>query len=173
MKWHDKYSVGIEEIDVQHRELLRMFSLVQDAAQGRQGWSEIHYGIVEVISFADFHFRFEEALMRMYGFPDYAEHSQLHRHIIKRAHGVVQETLRSESPVEVIAFFRDWLVSHMQGEDRAYAHYILTGPNVKAFVRPVESVMSLGGDERLTSQAVRPRPVVCDLAVGASRSAAI
>lgn len=130
MKWTEKYSVGIEEIDSQHKELLRLFSAVEDQVQSDQGWSAIHYSILEVIDFTKFHFRFEEALMRLYGFPDYGQHTEQHRMILVQADSIVSDSLRKGARDDVARFFSDWLVHHIQGSDRAYAQHILAGAKV-------------------------------------------
>jgi hemerythrin len=127
MHWNSAYSVGIEEIDNQHRELLRLFSIVENAIQMKQGWSTVHYGLIEVRAFAKFHFKFEEALMRLYGFPDYAGHGEVHERILKRTEVVEHASLQVDAEDQVMKFFRDWLIDHIQGADRAYARHILAG----------------------------------------------
>jgi len=127
MQWSDTYSVGIEEIDNQHKELLRLFSIVEHAVQMKQGWSTIHYGLIEVRAFAQFHFKFEEALMRLYGFPDTVDHGQAHERILKRTEVVERASLQIDAEEKVMNFFRDWLIDHIQGADRGYAQYILAG----------------------------------------------
>ena len=130
MKWKDQYSVGIDEIDDQHKVLLRLFSIVQDAVATNQGWSAVHFAILETVQYAEFHFSFEEALMRLYGFPGYEEHSKAHRQILAQAEGLVGESLREGTRDDVATFFRNWLVSHMQESDRFYAKHILSGARV-------------------------------------------
>ena len=125
MKWQAESSVGIEEIDNQHKELLRLFSAVEKAVIAGQGWSAIHFGLLEIKHFAQFHFSFEEALMRMYGFAEYEEHSELHRLLLKKMEIVEAESLRKQTRDEVVRFFREWLLDHIQGADRSYAKHIL------------------------------------------------
>lgn len=130
MQWKPAYSVGIEEIDSQHKELLRLFSIVEEAAGDNQGWSAMHFGLLEVKRFAQFHFRFEEALMRLYGFADYENHAESHGQIVQKMEIVEGNVLRGEARNEVVRFFRDWLVAHIQGTDRSYAQHVLSGAKV-------------------------------------------
>jgi hemerythrin len=130
MKWETAYSVGIEEIDNQHKELLRLFSVVQDTVNADQGWSAIHFSILEVTDFARFHFRFEEALMRLYAFPDFENHCNAHLRILADADRLVGESLRDDASSEVANFLRNWLITHIQGSDRSYAQHILAGATV-------------------------------------------
>ncbi|MCX7166838.1 MAG: bacteriohemerythrin [Rhodocyclales bacterium] len=130
MEWRSIYSVGIEEIDNHHKQLLRHFSSIEDAIATSQGWSAIHYGIVEARQFADFHFRFEEALMRLYGYAECDEHAEAHRKILQKIEDIEQSTLQADAAEGLLKFFRDWLLNHIQHADRGYAQHILMGAKV-------------------------------------------
>jgi hemerythrin len=130
MEWSADHSVGIEEIDRQHKELLRLFALIKEAIATDQGWSAIHYGLVEVKRFALFHFQFEEALMRLYGFADCDRHAEAHGGTCKKCcilESTAHESLQDSTKEEILKFFSDWLVDHIQGADRSYARHILEG----------------------------------------------
>lgn len=130
MIWLSAYSVGIAEIDVQHKELVRLFSNVEESIVTDQGWSAIHYGIVELTGCAQFHFRFEEALMRLYGFPGCGPHSEEHGKIMHKLAATSHESLRADAKEEMLMFFKEWLINHILGTDRFYAQYILSGARV-------------------------------------------
>jgi hemerythrin len=130
MEWSADHSVGIEEIDRQHKELLRLFSIIKEAIANDQGWSAIHYGLVEVKRFAHFHFQFEEALMRLYGFAECAQHTATHEKMLHRLESTEHESLQESTKEEILRFFRDWLVDHIHGADRSYARHILEGAKV-------------------------------------------
>lgn len=130
MEWSADFSVGIEEIDRQHKELLRLFAVIKNAIASDQGWSTIHYGLVEVKRFAHFHFQFEEALMRLYGFDGYAEHTAAHEKMLHTLESTAHESLQESTKEEILKFLRDWLVDHIHGADRSYARHILEGANV-------------------------------------------
>jgi hemerythrin len=130
MEWSADHSVGIEEIDRQHKELLRLFALIKEAIATDQGWSAIHYGLVEVKRFALFHFQFEEALMRLYGFADCDRHAEAHDDMLRKLESTEHESLQDSTKEEILKFFRDWLVDHIQGADRSYARHILEGAKV-------------------------------------------
>ena len=46
MEWKDDYSIGILEIDDQHKLLMRGFSAIEEAIVRNSGWSDTHYAIV-------------------------------------------------------------------------------------------------------------------------------
>lgn len=127
MCWREEYSIGIIEIDDQHKELIKRFKLVADAVTNRQGWSELHFAILGILRYAEFHFQFEEALMRLYGFPQIESHIQEHRRILQAAEAFIDESLRKVAPDDVAQFYQDWLATHIQNDDRHYAEHILAG----------------------------------------------
>ena len=127
MCWRDEYSLGITEVDAQHKELIKRFALVEDAVANRRGWSELHFAILGILRYADFHFQFEEALMRLYGFPHIESHVQEHRRILQAAEAFIDESLRKVAPDDVAQFYQGWLATHIQEDDRQYAEYILAG----------------------------------------------
>lgn len=132
MEWKNEYSTGIEEIDDQHKQLLRIFSILQDVVKGNHGWSRIHYSMVEVINFARYHFQFEEAIMRLFGFPDIEKHRDDHQQIIVQAEMILSDSLEKHTRHDVAELLRDWLVTHIQKDDQAFARYILSGAQVIA-----------------------------------------
>ena len=135
MQWTDEYSVGIEEIDNQHKELLRLFSVVENSIAADQGWSSVHYAILEIKHFVEFHFEFEEAVMRMYDFPDYEQHCLGHSVFVGKMSAIVGKSLKGDNQEKLVAFFFDWLLNHIKMADRDYAQHILAGAKLKSSVK--------------------------------------
>ena len=127
MCWRDEYSIGITEIDDQHKELIKRFAAVEEVITTQQGWSELHFAILGILRYAEFHFQFEEALMRLYGVPQIGSHIQEHRRILQAAEIFIDESLRKVAPADVAQFYQNWLATHIQKDDRLYAEFILAG----------------------------------------------
>lgn len=130
MEWKDDYAVGIREIDEQHKELVGLFARVADSIGSELAWPEIHYQLVELKTFATFHFEFEEALMRLFGYTEQSEHADAHKKFFDKLHIIEQSTIRDEVKLEMVRFAFDWLFSHIGTADKAYAKHILDGAAV-------------------------------------------
>jgi len=130
MIWKDEYSIGIEEVDSQHKTLLNHFRTIGEAFAEKKSWSDTHFEIVELRDFADFHFRFEDALMRLYACPQREQHNRIHEKFFEKIQSFEQSSLLMQNDREVVQFFSDWLVNHIQGDDRAYAQHIISGARV-------------------------------------------
>ena len=96
IEWEQDFSVGMAEIDNQHKELLRLLSEVEASIAANKGWSSTHYCILTLQQFIRFHFEFEEALMRLYAFPDYEQHAEEHRQLSIKADTIAHHSLSVE-----------------------------------------------------------------------------
>jgi hemerythrin-like metal-binding protein len=132
MDWKEEYSVGIKEIDTQHKELLSLFSRIMDSVEQGLQWSEVHYRIVELRNFASFHFDFEEALLRLYGCPETDAHVEFHKQFFAKLHDIEKRSLLDEVKREMFKFLFDWLFGHILTTDKAYAKHILSGAKIVA-----------------------------------------
>ena len=130
MDWKAEYLVGLKEIDEQHKELLSLFARIVEAISSEISWSETHYRIVELRTFAEFHFEFEEALMRMFGYAEQANHTQKHKLFFVKLAECEKSSILKEVEAEMIKLLFDWLFGHILVEDKAYAGYILSGAQI-------------------------------------------
>ena len=130
MEWKDEYSVGIQEIDNQHKQLLRSFSEIEESIRLKQGWSDIHYAIVGLIQAARMHFSFEEAMMRLFGYPGLEFHLKEHRSFFDSLDAIERRSLKLSAETEMVRFLLEWLKKHMLGSDKGYAVHIFSGAQV-------------------------------------------
>jgi hemerythrin-like metal-binding protein len=130
MKWKDEHSVGIHEIDNQHKLLLRSFSVIKESIKLDQGWSDTHYALVELIQLARVHFSFEEAIMRMFGYPGMHAHQKEHQRILLKLDSFERASLKKPAETEMVPFLEDMLVAHMLGSDKGYVKHIFSGAQV-------------------------------------------
>ncbi|KJS37829.1 MAG: hypothetical protein VR70_11545 [Rhodospirillaceae bacterium BRH_c57] len=125
-EWTPDLSVGDAEIDHDHRELFRLFHLLEGGDPSEDLLGDI---IGRLESYARTHFDREEALLRQYGYPDFDEHVKGHRLFIEWLDAVRNTYARSvETPFEIGAtvnqFLGEWLVHHVQHEDLRYRDFI-------------------------------------------------
>lgn len=136
MEWKDEYSMGIEEIDTQHRELISLFNRIVATADSGARWDTVHYQVMDLRRFAEFHFEFEEALMRMYGYKELDEHAHSHRAFFARLNEIEYLSNKDYVQKEMLRFLSDWLMKHILVADKSYALHILLGGSI---VRPAAS----------------------------------
>jgi hemerythrin len=130
MQWKEEYSVGIVEIDDQHKGILEYFTLIENAIESRESWSDVFFKLEQLRSHAHFHFSVEESLMRLHGYPKLADHAELHKHFITKLDQLQMTTLSRQVTIDTIVYLRKWYADHMKGADKDYAQFIIRGAAV-------------------------------------------
>ena len=80
MTWNDEMSVGVKELDDDHKQLIGMLNMAQEtlsSARSREALEEVLDRLVEVTKV---HFAHEETLFDRTGFPGAEAHRREHRH---------------------------------------------------------------------------------------------
>lgn len=123
--WDASYSVGIEKIDEQHKEILGLINRLDNYLKNGVTEKEIEEVANELFDYAEFHFRTEEDLMEKYLYPMKAEHIEEHRKFVKKINEIKNEKDLFTKGLEIITFLYDWLLNHISTEDKKYTPYFL------------------------------------------------
>ncbi len=117
--WGKVLSVGVEEIDEDHRKLVGIFNILNQAVQDGESPEYLAATLEELINCTVWHFSHEERLMLKYRYPQLAEHQAEHRDLIQSAKELRQELLRADRAVadEQILFLERWLTEHILTTD--------------------------------------------------------
>lgn len=127
MHWKEEYSVGIEDIDRQHRVLLDYFTLFENSVESGGNWSGLHFILIQLRDFARIHFAVEETLMHLFGYPGAADHTGEHQEFFRKMKQLEQESLHTDVTQGTLEYLHHWLVAHILGADQGYAQHIANG----------------------------------------------
>ena len=151
IEWSNEISVGIEEIDAQHRVLVDLLNEIHEAIQ--QGRTiEVTKGIVERLDeYTRVHFAVEESLMRILHYPDYERHKEEHDKLIAQLTDLHSKLEKGKGAIgfELAFFLKSWLTKHiMEGDKRYVAHFLAQGikPNLSKSSWTQRFWRSLGGN---------------------------
>jgi hemerythrin len=113
--WDDVMSVGVDEIDDDHRKLINTFNLLSRAVVAGDPPAYLDALLDELINCTVWHFSHEERLMVRYGYDQAAEHKAEHRALIESAQQLRDEIAGPEQSVSEahIAFLERWLTEHI------------------------------------------------------------
>jgi len=89
-----KYILGIDELDSQHAEIETLFIALEDAAESRDRWHILFESLCERLKF---HFYAEESIMGIFAYPEFQEHRNWHREILKSVESYRDNKLSSAS----------------------------------------------------------------------------
>lgn len=128
IEWQDYLSVGVEEIDLQHKLLIDKYNDFFEAfSEGRAGDEVIRLlGFLE--EYVVTHFADEERLQIQVGFPDYEKHRMQHEELSRKV-AELKERLGSEAPDPSLIsstglLLTGWLIEHISVMDRAIGRFM-------------------------------------------------
>ncbi len=122
VEWGEYLSVGVAEIDGQHRELFDRFNALLEAYENGSAAGEITRLFTFLEVYVVTHFSDEERLMQRIGFPAYLKHREVHKGFIRQVEAL-RERLENEGPNQgliatVTLTVNGWLIEHNSWMDR-------------------------------------------------------
>ncbi len=122
MVWTDDFSVGVAEIDAQHRELVEMINALQSAMLIDTRSLEAKRILDELVEYTARHFQSEEDYMIQAHFPEYEEHKLAHDEFVEKVHDLVSRADWGTDllGLELLESMKSWLEEHLLDADRRY-----------------------------------------------------
>lgn len=125
MDWKADYSIGIPEIDEQHKQLFACIDRLDSATTGQDRNLAVYYVMEELKDYVRIHFAVEEIVMRLFDYPGLEAHAAEHREFAAQLEAFEKSELKEHVHAEASQYLRKWLVHHIQGTDKRYAEYLL------------------------------------------------
>lgn len=128
VEWSDHLSVGIEEIDEQHKMLVALINRLYDETIAHQAEASVLDDILhELVEYTIIHFAVEESLFRIFHYPATETHTRHHQDLKHQVLELQQKIKRGEVNVntEMLLFLKNWLQHHIIEEDKQYAPFLL------------------------------------------------
>jgi hemerythrin-like metal-binding protein len=121
--WKSFYTVNHPVLDAEHKQIIEYVNELYVAMNSPMD-SEAKKRVLErLVQYTQTHFDHEEKFMREVDYPDLAVHKALHDDMRRRTIGL-RTHLTSVTARDVLVFLKDWLLDHIQGEDKKYASYV-------------------------------------------------
>jgi hemerythrin len=119
-KWIDEYSVGIPEIDEQHRYMFQLANEIQYAEI-----SEAERYADKLYNYTKWHFSGEEKYFSEIQSPLLIEHMQLHNKLLDGLYAIIEKGLSTNEELEKLkSFYLKWLVDHILYQDRKVIRHL-------------------------------------------------
>lgn len=119
--WDESYSVGVALLDQHHRHLAELINRLAACAAER-GVSENVAGILEaLVSYAEYHFHHEEAMMEEAGYPGLAAHREEHLAFCERIADTCYTAMHGLIAIDLLLdYLTRWWKEHILSEDMNY-----------------------------------------------------
>jgi len=130
VRWDSKYSVGINSIDEQHKQIIELINEFYTAFVEKSN-SDIFLEIIgRMMEYATFHFEYEEKYFVQFNYSDSKAHVAEHLAFVEKAKDFKQQIQEGHTSItfRVISFLKEWLSNHIEVSDVAYSkHFISHG----------------------------------------------
>ena len=126
MRWDNKYLVGQEVIDTDHRNLFQLINDFYDAFQETKSRRELAALLTKLVQYAEAHFRREEAIMQSNGYMLLGEHQMSHTKLYETIYALNERLMSDPAPMDraAVAFLKNWLVDHVMDEDMKFGEFL-------------------------------------------------
>lgn len=123
--WDEKYSVGVREVDLQHKKLVEMVNTLHDAMKAGKGKDALASVLQDLINYAASHFATEEKYMTKFNYPAYPTHKNEHEKFVKQVLDFQKDfnSGKAVMTLEVMNFLKNWLVNHILGTDKKFGPF--------------------------------------------------
>ncbi|MCP4337750.1 MAG: hemerythrin family protein [Desulfobulbaceae bacterium] len=128
INWKDEYSVGVKEMDDQHKKLIGMVNKLISEQKSLTDPRTIADLLTEMTEYAQVHFRAEEYLMAEYGYDQKDLQETQHQ-------AFIDETIAFYSATDIgpnilstalLDYLATWLIEHILKEDMKYKEFFIS-----------------------------------------------
>ncbi|MBS1209071.1 MAG: hemerythrin-like metal-binding protein [Proteobacteria bacterium] len=143
-QWSDEYSVGVEEIDEQHKALVDLLNNLHQAIHERHGTEVSRQILDDLAEYTRVHFAVEESLMRISSYPDFDNHKKIHTALIQQ---VIELQAKLDSGTakisfELLHFLKQWLMHHIVESDKLFGKHFAQVGLATAWSPQIKTAMS-------------------------------
>ena len=125
--WSPTFSVGVQIIDDQHKELFRLVNNLFNHVSGNEEEERafFHKVIQETVRYVKIHFAAEEKIMTTTKYPGYIEHKKEHDSFVLKVVENVQdfEAGKRLTLTSFTKFLKEWILTHIAVVDKQYINY--------------------------------------------------
>lgn len=128
VEWTDSLSVGIQEIDEQHKVLINLINRLFDETVVNQAAIGVTEQVLqELVEYTMVHFAVEESLFRIFDYPEIEAHMRRHVDLKEQVLELQRKIKKGETVVnsDLLMFLKKWLTNHILQEDKLYAPYLI------------------------------------------------
>ncbi len=123
--WNENMSVGVAGLDVHHKRLILLVRDLNDAMLAGKGKDVLGNIFSDLINYTKTHFAAEEKYFDQFGYPASDFHKQEHRRLVQKVTDFQKqfEDGKIGLSLQVMDFLSDWLLNHIQKEDKKYGSF--------------------------------------------------
>jgi hemerythrin-like metal-binding protein len=128
VKWSDEqFSVGVKQIDDEHKRLVGLLNELHRALEAGTGEGALGGILDGLYQYTCYHFAHEEIMFRRSNYPAIEKHYEQHRILTTKVLEIYEDFQKGTlkvSPEQILEFLKTWLAQHIMGADREFGMYL-------------------------------------------------
>lgn len=122
LEWKSEYSIGIDELDEQHKILLGIMNTFLKAEYEGKENEVLKETLTELINYTNFHFSAEEEHMEKNSYFRLEGHKQQHQGIVNDIVNILNliKEGKPQANEELHGLLKKWLITHIMQQDKQY-----------------------------------------------------
>jgi hemerythrin len=131
LQWKDSYSVNVQVIDDQHKQLFaiagKLMDLIKSSSEEEDRYEEIREVLNELKNYTEYHFDYEEQLLRRNGYDIVDDHKVQHEEFIGKLSDLQKQDIyikQKNAMMNILTFLIDWISEHIVKEDIMYGKFL-------------------------------------------------
>ena len=122
MEWKSGYSVGVGEIDIEHKKMIAYINELEAVIENSNAQKQVVFVLNGLVSYTREHFAKEESYFKQFDYEHTDEHIAEHSELISDVEKLIYQFEVGDklSPVGIIKFLSNWFVDHILGSDKKY-----------------------------------------------------
>ncbi len=124
--WGSQFETGIEEIDGQHKRLVKLLNDLHDGMIKGKTKAALRETLEGLIDYTKDHFATEESLLEQYRYPGLERQREQHAQLLQDVGEMRREFEDGASNVadKLLEFLKNWLVRHILHSDKLYGPFL-------------------------------------------------
>ncbi|MEF3254260.1 MAG: bacteriohemerythrin, partial [Deferribacterales bacterium] len=127
-EWQDSFSIGVKQIDDQHKSLISLSNKFHNALLNGQGTDVIEDVLKFLSLYVKIHFKTEEIYMAEHNYPLIKDHKAEHLELIKFVDELkksyVNNTLNHSDALKLNIKLYQWYLKHIAESDKKLGDYL-------------------------------------------------
>ncbi len=121
--WDEIFSVGVQEIDEQHKKFIQMLNALENALAVGEEDKLAMILFAELEAYAVYHFSTEELYMEQFAYEHTEEHRMQHQQLISKVAQLKSEQHagRRTAMMDLEDYMQGWLTDHIMTSDKMFS----------------------------------------------------
>jgi hemerythrin len=122
LQWKDAFSVGVAEVDHEHRELIELINTLHSALGTERGGERVEAFLGEIFADISAHFALEERVMQERRYDAVAEHKGDHERLLDELRDIMDAQADGDSldDARLGGVLADWFSRHFSTHDAQF-----------------------------------------------------